>query len=431
MDRFIPYPRRIMIWLMVSFVLAMLLWSFIGEIDVVVTAEGKVVADGYTKVLQSPLGGTVRSLNAREGQFVQEGAILVELDSRVHEAELTTIRDRIAQAKLELSRLEAERAGNAAAYDSQADPKKRATQEALRRSREAVHEQRQAEAQASAEAKQSALEAGQVTLSGHLTRETIAREKEEKARKYVDIAIPRFQYLQLKDELVTIQRDIDAQRRLNQKLQHELDEAKRKLRVITTEKQAELLTDINEREALITQLESELIKAEKHLADNQIKAPVAGYIQKVHVTALGATVAASDPVVVLVPKDMPLVIEAFLPNEDKGFIREGQPVDIKLDAFPFQKYGKLRGRLVWVSPDAEEWTNASRALMASPTLLRSLNAQASQLVYRAKIQPETDPQLKLAPGMTVKVDVFTDRRRIIDFFLFPLTEAVEDALRVR
>lgn len=403
-----------------------------GTIDIVVTAEGKVVADGYTKVVQPSVSGTVRSINVRDGEFVKEGSLLMELDTKMPTADLTAVREKIAQAQAELARLRAERAGKAATYVRDIAPDKRATQEALRQSRQEIFAYRLSEATAAVEEKKRAAEAIRASLDGFELREKVASEKEERARKYVDVAIPRFQYLQWKDELLIIQRELATNRKTYQMYLNQLEEAKRKLSIVTSENQAAILNDINEREALVTQLESELSKAEKRVSDNRVTAPIDGYIQKVYITTLGASVAATDSIVAIVPKDAPLIIEAFLPNGDKGFVRRGQSADIKLDAFPFQKYGKLRGTLTWISPDAEELSNASRPFVSPVSLLRNAGSQVPQLVYRMKIKPQgANGQLKLESGMSVKVDVFTDTRRIVDFFLFPVVEAAEDALRVR
>jgi hemolysin D len=110
-----------------------------------------------------------------------------------------------------------------------------------------------------------------------------------------------------------------------------------------------------------------------------------------------------------------------LPSSDKGFVRTGQDVDIKFDAFPFQIYGKPRGKLIWLSPDAEEVRSAFTD-----------SNRPAHFAYRAKIKLITLPEnFQITPGMTVKADIITDKRKIINFFLFPLVDSVETGFRVR
>ncbi len=419
--RFPDNRQRSIYWIVVGFILLLLAWSCIGEIDIVVTAQGKIIPDGYTKVVQAGTAGTLTRMLVKEGDLVKTGANLAELDPSIQEAELSATRDKIEQLNSELARLEAERSNTVPTYDKQLSIGKRATQEALREYRVASYSQRLLEANANVESKSSALEAGGSLLEGLKARHKIAKEKEESARKYVDIAIPRFQYLQWKDDLIVIERDISNQRHINQKLQYEYEEARQRRDIITAETKAGILTDINVHEAALTQLKSELVKAEKRLSDNVIKAPVDGYVQKIFLSTIGAALAANDPVFIIVPKGIPLIVEAYLLSEEKGFVKQGQRVDVKLDAYPFQKYGKLKATLIWASPDSEE--------LNLPGQSKDKNAK---LVYRVKIKLLEQPKkFDLVPGMTLKADILTDSRKIIHFFLFPVIESTEEALRVR
>lgn len=413
--------QRSIYWVMLGFFLLLLVWACVGRVDVVVTAPGRIVPDGYSKVIQAPVSGTIENILVKEGDFVKTGASLVQLDARIQQAELAATREKINQLNTELSRLASERSGNKPDYGKNLTQGQRATQEALRGHREEFFSQRQLEGNSAVDGRRSALEAGKSTLAGLQARLNVAREKEESARPYVGIAIPRFQYLQWKEDLINVERDIDNQRRINEKLQFEYEEARHKLNMARAEKQAGILADINDRETQLNQLKSELDKADKRLADSLVKSPVNGYVQKMFVTAAGASVEATDRLAVVVPRDAPLLVEAYLSNQDRGFVRPGQHVDVKFDAYPFQKYGKFSGVLTWVSPDSEEEPAPDNA-----------GGKASRFVFRTKIKLLQVPSVfELAPGMSVKVDMFTDNRRIIDFFLFPVFESTEGALRVR
>jgi hemolysin D len=143
-------------------------------------------------------------------------------------------------------------------------------------------------------------------------------------------------------------------------------------------------------------------------------------------------VGAGDVLVQIVPSNSRLQIDVLIPNEEMGYIRTNRPVDIKFDAFPFQKYGRMAGTLTWVSPDAELVTTSNLPMLSSAATLR-VTRGGTHYFYRGivQLQPASNPQIQSAPGMTVQADIHTDRRRIIDFLLFPIRQSVEEGLRVR
>lgn len=135
---------------------------------------------------------------------------------------------------------------------------------------------------------------------------------------------------------------------------------------------------------------------------------------------------------------MPLLIEAALSNEDAGFVRVGQRVDIKVDAFPYQQYGTLSGVVTWISPDAElrgsgsaDAASGARAMDMSSLPLRA------GLMYRLHIRPESTALLRhgvrhpVGIGMTVQADIITDRRRVIEFLLAPILQNLDEGLKTR
>lgn len=426
-------PHRLMLAACIGFVLLFLAWAFIGELDIIVSAQGRVVANGYTRVVQAPLPGAVRAIRVSEGELVKPGAVLLELDARADNADLGAVREKLAKARAELARMDAEFAGKPAIYGGlQATGALVEGQEALRRARDLVFSERRSQARATLESRRSALAAGEQALSAARSRMEIAAEKERRALPYVDVAMPRFQYLQLKDDVMTLEGTILVQAQTNERLRAEIEEAQRSLGLVESERKATLLSDISERRLAVSQLESDLVRAERRSSDNEIRAPIEGYVQKLNAFSVGATVAFNEVVASLVPKESDLLVEAFLASDQKGFVRIGQAVDIKVDAYPYQKYGKVQGTLVWVSPDAEEWSSATQGFMTDTQALKKATNSGSALTYRIKVKPNLKSGgFAITPGMTVAVDVFTDKRRVIDFFLFPVSSALDEALRVR
>lgn len=424
------------IWTLCAFILAMLAWSFVGHLDIVTTARGRVINEGQINSVQAAVSSSVRAIHAREGDSVRAGDVLLELDDAVFQADVASVKERIAQLQTELSRLEAEAKGRpefARPVDTGGRGDRYAAQRAVQTTRRVSLQQREQEARTTIEARRAALAGGQSALQGQEARLVIAKEKEQRALPYIDLAMPRFQYLQLKDDVLTLERDIATQRLTNKRLELEISEAGQRLLQITSAQKQEIAQEISDKRSALAQLTEELKKADKRLSDTRVTAPQDGVIQKVMVTTTGASVTPNDVLLQIVPANTRLLIEVLVPNEEKGYLQAGQPVDIKLDAFPYQKYGRLEGRLEWISPDAELSTGGNISLLTEAAQARALTTSVPQYLYRGHVvaRPESNERLRLAPGLTAQVDIYTDRRRIIDFFLFPLEKVTDEAMRVR
>ncbi len=208
--------------------------------------------------------------------------------------------------------------------------------------------------------------------------------------------------------------------------------------------------DLAQLEQDLASLTAEVAKAQQRYDLQWLRAPVDGMVQSVSVATLGAVVTPAQPLVTIVPRETSLVVEAKLSNEDVGFVKIGQSSEIKVDTFPFQKYGTLRGKVIWVSPDAEDAggdivlpgnasdQSAFRDQDAnSSNKTANINNKVSGLVYRVHIQPEQlfmmvdGRQVPLTPGMTVKADITTDHRTVLQFFLSPAIRYLDEGLKVR
>lgn len=148
--------------------------------------------------------------------------------------------------------------------------------------------------------------------------------------------------------------------------------------------------------------------------NKDIIAPFDGIVKSLEIEKEGAVVAATQLVAEIIPDSDVEIVEAEILNSDIGYVEVGQDTDIKVDTYDYQKYGKLHGTVVYVSPDATE------------------NEQM-QKVYKAKIAltEDKDRQWEISQGMQCTVEIKTDQRHIIEFFLEPLTDALDRGLRER
>lgn len=430
--------HRKVLWSILGLVIAAMAWAYVGEIDVVATAPGKVIPDGRVKVVQSTDSAVVRALHAREGQMVKEGDLLVELDPTVLKAEHDTTREKLTLAKLDMERLQAELESRPPQFDSAALPEWLDLQHAMLAARRSAHAAKVAEARS--EWQQRLMREASAHASLGKLEKTVqtAREQEERVRPYIGEVMPRFDYQRLKDSLSVQEGDLTAQRSSVRAAKEDRIAAEQRLTMIEQERRSALIAQINEKRALVAVLHSEQIKAGRLLSQKELRAPTTGQVQSLSVSTPGGVVTPAQVIATVVPVDAELMVEAVLSNTDIGYVRVGQKVDLKIDTFPFQKYGTVPGTVAWISPDAEARAPGS----VDPTELQaghdSLKVPTkSGLMYKLRIKPDqpgvfvNNELRRMNVGMTVQADIVTSNRRIYEFFLAPVIKHWNDGMKVR
>jgi hemolysin D len=444
-----PSPlKRLVLLTIVALVIALIVWASVGKMSIVATAPGKFVPEGRVKTLQPLEASIVKSIHVREGQHVNVGDLLLELDPTLSAADMNASADRLGFNQLEQARLVAELTHKAPLYAPTGQPPGRlALEERIRQAREQAHTTKLAGAQAAAEEKAAALAAAEATLQKYQEVTGIAEEREAGARPLVETgAIARVDYLQLKEDLAKNRNDFASQQKTVQQARAAVVEADRAFEQVRRDRVAEIYKDLDDRVTSEPELNGGAQKSRELYALKWLRAPVSGYVQRVDVATIGQVVTAAQSLVTIVPDGTPLIVEATATNQDIGYLIVGQPVEIKVDTFPFQKYGTLKGTLEWISPDAEDRDGAStdsdtRSGTADSKSNKNKDdaATANNAGYVYKIRVRTEQSQfrvngetrPLQAGMTVQADITTDKRRVIDFFLSPVVKYLDEGLKVR
>lgn len=181
----------------------------------------------------------------------------------------------------------------------------------------------------------------------------------------------------------------------------------------------EVLADLTKAEADIRLAREELTKADQRSRLQIVRAPADGTVQQLAVYSEGAVLKPADPILVVVPNGADLVVDAQVLNKDIGFVRAGQAVTVKLEAFPFTRYGTLEGRLVSVSRDAIQDEKLGPVY------------QARVAVAKAKLGGNEEAGIALSAGLQATAEIRTGDRRVIDFLLSPLERRLVEAGRER
>jgi hemolysin D len=424
---------------------AALAWAWWGTIDIVASATGKIVPSGRTKVIQPFETGVVRSIRVQDGQAVKAGDVLIELDPTVNAAERDHLHNDLLAEQLNIARLRAALAGRDDAVadftpPADADPVLISTQRQLLLSQ--VNEHR---AKIAALARQQAQkEAEQATTAATIHKlETVIPPIQQRVDihktlmdKQLVSKITYFETLQL---LVEQQGELSVQ----QSHLHEVEAAVAAIRETRRQAVAEyrhkLSDELAKAEQKANGLTQDLIKAEQKTRLQLLTAPVDGVVQQLAIHTVGGVVTPAQSLLVVVPSDSRLEIEAMVSNRDIGFVHPGQEAEIKVDTFNFTRYGLLHGQVLSVSQDAvirdrQQDRSDDRGLGTqndtSEPKNQELNYSARISLDRTQMQID-DRMVNLSPGMAVTVEIKTGSRTMLSYLLSPLLRYRQETLRER
>jgi hemolysin D len=434
-----------------GFVVAALVWSWFGRLDIYATARGKIEPTGHSKVIQPLETGKVTGILLKEGQTVTSGQIVLILDPSEVQAQIAADTLGAAAAKAEALRRQAALA--------------------------AVSSRQPPNIDWPSDIPSSIREREQAVLIGDLkelsaTLENLAAQRNEKQAtvKQLEASIAAENYLQetLDERVILRQTLVDKQVGTRTTLLDAIQSVR--------QAQAQLAGDIGKRDgaiAAVSSLDSEQNRTvETFLSDNTRKAaealrlaeeknadrdkarvrldrltltaPVDGIVQSLAVTTIGQVVTAGQELMRIVPANAPIEIQAYISNDDIGFVSPGQSAFVKVDAFPFSRYGTIEANVIEVASDAIPDETANRSLSDPTQKGAGANRNASpsakpmtDLVFEARLRPNVsslairDREVPLLPGMTVTVEIKTGSRRVLEYLFSPLLEIGGKAMRER
>jgi hemolysin D len=371
--------------------------------------------------------------------------LLIELDPTLSSAAMQANAQKYGFNRLEQARLVSELNGRKPDFSGLGAPPARILlEERIRQAQERDYAAKLAEARATIEEKSAALAAADASLTKYQQLTVLAAQQVSSAKPLVPIgAISRVDYLKLEEDLVQNRNDGAAEEKTVEEDQAALTGAQKALDQVTRDHRKELYHDLVEQVAGEPALKGDYDKSKKLYALEWLRSPVDGVVQSVNVTTVGQVVTPAQSLVTVVPDGTPLIVEATVSNNDIGYIRLGQPVQVKVDTFPFQQYGTLAGTLVWISADAEDKSALSQDIdtrTGAPTASQPQGAQRDTnagFVYRVHIRTAQAQFLvngqrrSVESGMTVQADILTGRRRVIEFFLSPVIKYLNEGMRVR
>ena len=418
-----PFGRLVLWVIMLAFVLA-LIWSIWGRIDIVATAQGKVVLSGQTKTIEAPEAGLVRAIHVKNGDTVKAGDILFELDKTISSADSDAVKNEVLQAEtraqlakgildyLKTGRIHFERPK--AISEAVAQVSERQLSSRIQAYREEMflfeEEQRKAEAGRAAILQ----EIGKLNQTLPLLR-----QRQASFRQLVNEGLaPQLDALRLQEEVITRERDLRIAKSRLSELGANVAVTRRRLKLLKEQLRRDALDELAEAEAMKADRTEAEKKAQARNSWQTIRSPVDGTVLGLQVFTIGGVIEPGAPLALIAPIGDELIVEAMILNKDIGFVREGDKVSVKLEAYPFTRYGLVEGTLDIISADAMPDERVGLVFPARVTLKHAYVG-------------EGELKRELTAGMNATAEIKTGDRRIIDFILSPIAKAGSEAARER
>ena len=416
------HAARLLTYLIMLMFTVLILWSVLGKIDIIATATGKLMPASNIKTIQTLVDSEIEEIYVQEGQYVKEGQDLIKFNQTEVQANIRRIKNEMKALEIAVARLQALLTDNPQenfAYDETID-------EYLIKMHSGLLKSQMTEKAAKIEVLNGQIakaEKEKDTIQADLTRiEKLlpsVRERIEKKKILVDKKLlARLSFLEQEEELTNLQEQRNVQAKKMAETEANIEFLKKELQQYLAEFDRNIMQELTDNREKLASYQQELIKYEEALKRTVVKAPLSGYVQQLVYHTKGGVVETAKPIMNIVPEDYKLEADVMILNKDIGFVRPEQDVEIKIDSFPFTKYGTIKGKVRNISGDAVQDEKLGLVFPSRLTLLDNKIKADGQIV-------------QLKPGMSVTAEIKTGKRRVIEYLLSPVMKYLNESMKER
>jgi hemolysin D len=411
-------------WVLLAALVFVTGWLVLGKVDVVATASGQLVPAGNVKLIQPAQDGIVRAILVADGQKVRKGQPLVDLDPTVSTAEAVQ-----AQRALETAEIAAARSraiisaldGNGLKFipppgvsadviSSEIALAQAQLQEMLAK----TATQNSARAEAAAAMGEAKIQVAKLTETLPLLDEQIDANEKLLSKGFVS----KLKVIEMRRQRLSAARDRDIAVQTARKAAAQMAAAGSGIEAVTAEARSKVFGDLTDAEAEIKLRREELVKAQQRSTLQRLRSPVEGTVTQLAVYTVGGVVQAGKPIMVIVPSGDALVADVKVLNRDVGFIHEGQAAALKLEAFPFVRYGTIEGTVQNIASDAVADDKLGEVFPV-------------RIVLDSKSPDARSNAIRPTAGMALTADIRTGQRTLLSYLVSPIEEARLNAGRER
>ena len=417
-------PKRsanIMLYAIVLFFVAAVVWAQQAKIDEVTSGEGTVIPSSEVQIVQNLEGGIVAEILVREGDEVEKGQVLLRIDDTSAAANYRENLARYLAQLASVARLSAEVGGSTPRYPAELDGHL-----AVRVREDALFTARQSElGSALAILKEMGKQRRQliVELDGSVKKfnESLALAKEELKITEPMVergVISRIELLRLRRQVTDLERERAAARLGRPRFEAGVEEIDRRIEEKIAGFRSAAQADLNDANVRLQVLRELATAVVDRVTRSEVRSPVHGIVKDLKVNTVGGVIQPGMDLVEVVPLGDTLLVEARIKPQDIAFLFAGQDARVKITAYDFSFYGSLRGTLEQISADA-------------------IVDDKGRSFFRIRVRTQDSSfskageQLPIIPGMVAQVDIVTGQRSVLQYFLKPVARARDRALRER
>lgn len=419
------WPRGVLL-MIVALIGMLILWATFAELDVIASAQGRLVPMTFTKIVQPAESGVVVEILVKDGDTVRAGQVLLRLDARAATAEFDGLSRDVAIKKLTLNRIEAELADRPFLATANAPAEIALQVQAQFRARRQSYLDAISQEDAALSKSRADLMSAEQIMSKLKQTLPIFRQSAKAHEKLLeDGFIGEVSANEKKRELLESEQNLRAQEATVQSLKAVIVGIERKQTSLRSSYHSQLENERLDTVTLLNRSSQELGKSVIKNGLLEVRSPTEGVVKDMTVSAPGAVVGAGNVLMNIVPKEEPVQAEVLLSNEDVGFVIVGQKAHIKIAAYPFQKYGLLEGKVSLLSADSADQRQQQQ------TGQPQLSYRALISIDRQSLQSPKGGTLELQPGMLVTAEINQGKRTVLEYLLSPVQKVASETARER
>lgn len=407
---------RFTFWIIVAIMIVTVLWLTIGKVDIVVSARGIVIPDGEAKIIQPLDTGVISKILVKEGDFVKEGQPLMEIDPATTEPELESVQKNLEDTLLEIKRLNATADGNEFDTTNEISETALIQQNLYNASMSAIKNKVEAK-KIDLSKTEDELNATRAELSAKKQILGAKIDQEQRMKNVIDV-IAYDDYQNILNEIKTLNAEVTKLNYQIKELNSQKVQILKEIDAIEDEFKATNLEKLADKTKAANELKSNADQIIFRNTKQTITSPCDGYVDKLFIHTNGGVVTPAQQLFAITPINTPLMIKATVLNQDIGFVKEGMNVSVKIDTFNFQKYGMIEGEVKTVSKNSIE----------DEKLGPVYEVYITPLTHTLKVEGKDEP---IRTGMSLSAEINVGKRRIIEFFIYPLIKYLDEGMSVR
>jgi hemolysin D len=414
-----PFLSYLILKVIYSAIVIAFLICYFGKVDIVAVSSGKVIPTGNVKVIQPLNQSEVIKIHVKEGQIVSKGDALVSLNAVDWEKDLEILKHQLKEKKVQVDRLKATVNLSPFEYIDIYD-KEIYLREKL------IYESEKLEYLATVQSYIESIEQSEedIKRQGYVilsikNKLPLLKEKHDIYKGLLAEKIAsKSQAYSYMEEYIETSENLKALKRQKQQLVNSMESIQEQKKSKESEFKKTKYMELSNAKSELSQIEKQVEKLYVKSKQQDLKSPIDGRVTQLVIHTEGGVVSSAQELMKIVPLNQDMYAEVMLENKDIGFVYEGQKVNVKLDAFPFTKYGLITGEVMNISQDAV--ADEKRGLLFTAKV--KLNKQYITV---------NGNNINLIPGMSLSAEIKTGTRRIIEFFLSPVMQHIDESMRER